>query len=120
MAKRKAHAYRTGGPTGWWDKIQTGLTAGGMTPGWGLVPDVLNTGISAVRSGYNYAIGDDEAGKKHLVNTGVNATTAIPIFGQGVATTKLAAALLPAVIKTTKKAAVKKTKRCTKSYKKYR
>jgi len=121
MAKRKLHAYKTGGPTGWWDKIQTGLTVGGMTPAWGVIPDALNTGISAVRAGYNKVIGDDEAANKHAINTGVNATTMIPGFGQGVAATKLATGLLlpavikkgvvPAVTKKIKKAVVNKTKK---------
>jgi len=110
--------YNTGGPKGkkksksnkWWDGVQNTLTVGGMTPGWGIVPDLINTGISGIRTGYNYAIGDKEAGAKHAVNTGINASTMIPIAGQGVATAKLAS-LLPAVVKTGKEATKKTVKK---------
>lgn len=73
-----------------WDNIQTGLTVGGMTPVVGIIPDALNTGISAVRTGYNWLIGDDEATQEHAIRTGMNAGTMVPAgTGQGIALAKL-------------------------------
>lgn len=71
------------------DNLQTALLAAGMVPGWGAIPDLLNTGISATRAGYNKLIGDDQQAARHSVNTGVNATAIIPGVGQGVALAKL-------------------------------
>ena len=60
------------------DYVQTGLTGAGLTPGWGIFADALNTGISGTRAIYNRAIGDDEAADIHTENTVANALSAVP------------------------------------------
>lgn len=67
------------------DNVQTGLMAAGLTPALGIVPDLINAGISGARAAGNYAMGDTEAGNKHLLYTGINAASAIPGAGLGVA-----------------------------------
>ena len=32
------------------DKVQTGLTAAGLTPGVGVIPDLINVGVSGART----------------------------------------------------------------------
>ena len=49
------------------DKIQLGLGFGGLTPGVGIVPDILNAGISAARGNYG--------------NMAADLTAAIPFAG---------------------------------------
>jgi len=60
------------------DYTQTALTGAGLTPAYGIVADVVNTGISAGRAGYAAVTGDKEGTTKHLENTALNATSAIP------------------------------------------
>jgi len=72
------------------DDIQTALTVGGMTPVIGAGADLLNTGVSGVRTLTNLFSGNIDNAKKHAVNTGVNALTTVPMLGQGVAGGKLA------------------------------
>tara|TARA_R110000737_G_scaffold352987_1_gene401562 strand:+ start:2549 stop:5728 length:3180 start_codon:yes stop_codon:yes gene_type:complete len=73
------------------DKIQDGLTLGGLTPGVGIVPDALNTGISAIRSGYNYLTGDTARSKSQMGDLALNAASMIPGLGQAAGITKLGA-----------------------------
>jgi len=67
------------------DDVQTGLMAAGLTPALGIVPDLINAGISGTRAIGNYAMGDTAAGNKHLLYTGINAASAVPGAGLGVA-----------------------------------
>ena len=53
---------------GFLDGIQTTLDVAGLTPGLGIIPDVLNTGISLFRGDW--------------VGAGANALAAVPIIGQ--------------------------------------
>ena len=71
------------------NRIQTGLTVAGMTPGFGIIADGLNTATSLGRAGYAKMTGDKEGVKKHLVEGGVNALAMVPGLGQGVAGMKL-------------------------------
>ena len=73
------------------DKIQDSLTLGGLTPGVGIVPDALNTGISAIRSGYNYLTGDTARSKSQMGDLALNAASMIPGLGQAAGITKLGA-----------------------------
>jgi len=106
MAKKQKKSKTTK----FWDNAQNVLTGAGLVPGWGAIPDIVNTGVSATRSGYNKLIGDDAAAKEHAINTGVNATTIIPGIGQGVGLSKLALAAAPIVTKVGNKIVVKKVK----------
>ena len=72
------------------DTGQDVLTAAGLTPGAGIVPDAINTGVSIVRGGYALVTGDKEGVKKHATNTAVNAASGIPLAGIGVGSVKLA------------------------------
>jgi hypothetical protein len=72
------------------DNTQTALTAGGMFPVFGNVADLVNTGISGGRAAHAKFKGDKKGFKEHMVNAGLNLTSAIPIAGQAVAGTKLA------------------------------
>ena len=82
--------YQTGGVKyNTMDKVQDALTVGGLTPGVGIVPDAINTGISAIRSGYNYLTGDTERAKSQMGDLALNAASMIPVAGQAVAGTKL-------------------------------
>jgi len=72
------------------DYGQTALTAAGTVPGFGIIADGLNTGVSLGRAGYAKATGDTEGVKEHLINAGTNAAMMVPVVGQGVAGTKLA------------------------------
>ncbi len=60
------------------DYTQTGLTAGGLTPGYGIFADAANTLISGGRAAYAGITGDDEGLKTHTENALLNATSAIP------------------------------------------
>jgi hypothetical protein len=57
------------------DSLQTSLTALGLTPALGVVPDIANTVISAARGNF--------------VDAGVNLASAVPVAGQAVGATKL-------------------------------
>ena len=94
----KINTYRANGERTL-DNTQVGLTALGMAPVAGIVPDAINTAISAGRAGYNYATGDVEAAKGHVVDVGINAAMMVPIAGQGVATAKLASKVVNSVDK---------------------
>lgn len=72
------------------DKVQDALTVGGLTPGVGIIPDAVNTGISAVRAGYNYLTGDTERAKSQVGDLALNAASMIPAAGTGVGALKLA------------------------------
>tara|TARA_R100001230_G_C5647027_1_gene152510 strand:- start:513 stop:1070 length:558 start_codon:yes stop_codon:yes gene_type:complete len=85
-AKAKAKSRRRG----FLDWAQDGLTAAGMIPGVGAIPDLVNTVVSAGRAGYAGITGDKEAAKEHLVNLGLNLAAAVPVAGQAAGATKLA------------------------------
>ena len=72
------------------DNIQTALDVSGMTPGAGIVPDLVNVGISGLRSGYNLIKGDKSAAKKHISQAGLSLGAAIPVIGQWFGGAKLA------------------------------
>ena len=72
------------------DKFQDGLTAAGLIPGVGAVPDTINTLISAGRGAYNYATGDTERAKSQMGDLALNAASIIPVVGQGAGAAKLA------------------------------
>ena len=73
------------------DTLQTSLTAAGLTPGVGNIADLANTAISGGRAGYAGFTGDKEGVSEHLTKMGINAASAIPVVGQAVAGTSLAA-----------------------------
>ena len=60
------------------DRLQTGLTVGGLTPGYGIVADIPNAFISAGRAAYAGLTGDKEGYRKHSENTALNSLSAIP------------------------------------------
>jgi hypothetical protein len=72
------------------DKFQDGLTAAGLIPTIGAVPDTINTLISAGRGAYNYATGDTERAKSQMGDLALNAASIIPVVGQGAGAAKLA------------------------------
>ena len=72
------------------DKVQDALTVGGLTPGFGLVPDAINTAISAGRAGYNFLTGDTKRAKSQLGDLALNAASMIPAAGQAAGSLKLA------------------------------
>ena len=85
----------------WWDSFtsaasnaldytQTALSAGGLTPGVGIIPDAANTLISGARTGYAALTGDKEGVKKHGTSLALNAGSMIPVVGQGFGVTSLA------------------------------
>lgn len=74
----------------WLDWAQDGLTAAGMIPGFGAVPDLINTVVSGGRAAYAGATGDKEALKKHLGYAALNLAAAVPVAGQAAGATKLA------------------------------
>ena len=73
------------------DTLQTSLTAAGLTPGVGNIADLANTAISGGRAGYAGFTGDKKGVSEHLTKMGINAASAIPVVGQAVAGTSLAA-----------------------------
>lgn len=77
------------------DNVQYGLMGAGLVPGVGIVPDLVNTGISLGRAGYNKAIGDQEAVNKHMVSAGINAFAAVPGIGLGAPGLKAAQVIAP-------------------------
>tara|TARA_Y100000114_G_C11729000_1_gene312524 strand:- start:554 stop:1123 length:570 start_codon:yes stop_codon:yes gene_type:complete len=85
-AKAKIRSKRRG----FLDWAQDGLTAAGMIPGVGAIPDLLNTVVSAGRAGYAGITGDKEGTKEHLINLGLNLAAAVPVAGQAAGATKLA------------------------------
>ena len=90
-----------------WKKIldvgQDVLMGAGMVPGFGIIPDAINTAVSGVRSGYAYATGNKDAGKKHALNMGLNATAMIPVAGTPGSAARLATKGVQATAKTAKK-----------------
>ena len=74
----------------WLDWAQDGLTAAGLVPGFGAIPDLVNTAVSAGRAGYAGLTGDKQGAKNHLVNLGLNLAAAVPVAGQAAGATKLA------------------------------
>ena len=66
------------------DKVQTGLAVGGMTPVFGAVPDLLNTGISGARAIKARLTGDKEGAKKHLKKAAISGISTIPGPGDAV------------------------------------
>ena len=100
------------------DKLQTGLTVAGLTPGVGIIPDVANTAISAGRAGLAGLTGDKKGTKRHLINVGINAATAIPVAGQAVAGGKLAVQGIKAGSKLAKGQKALKTAKKVDSFKK--
>ena len=73
----------------WLDWAQDGLTAGGMIPAVGAIPDIINTVISTGRAGYAGLTGDSSGAKKHAANAALNAAAIVPIAGQGVSGARL-------------------------------
>ena len=81
------------------DALDTGqdlLTAGGLFPGAGIIPDAINTSVSLLRGGYAYLTGDKKGVKKHTKNAAVNAASGIPLAGIGVGSVKLGGRVLDA------------------------
>ena len=74
----------------WLDWAQDGLTAAGLVPGFGAIPDLVNSAVSAGRAGYAGITGDKEGAKSHLTNLGLNLAAAVPVAGQVAGATKLA------------------------------
>jgi len=75
--------FQDGKEKPWYSKAadygQTLLSGVGLTPGpVGFVSDLINTGVSGTRAGYNTAIGDTESAKIHGENLALNATSMIP------------------------------------------
>ena len=97
--------YDDGGKVSkWLDRIQLGLTAGGMTPVIGAGADLLNTAISGGRTLSNTVgalTGQSEWSDvaKHGGGALLNLASAVPLLGQGVGGAKLT----NAAIKTTTK-----------------
>jgi hypothetical protein len=60
------------------DYTQTALTAGGLVPAYGIIPDIVNTAVSTGRAGYSALTGDTEGTTKHLENATLNAASAVP------------------------------------------
>ena len=60
------------------DYTQTALTGTGLTPVYGAIADVVNTGISGGRAIYANATGDQEGNRKHTENMLLNATSIVP------------------------------------------
>tara|TARA_R100001463_G_scaffold85139_2_gene140001 strand:+ start:2526 stop:3020 length:495 start_codon:yes stop_codon:yes gene_type:complete len=72
------------------DNVQTGVMAAGLIPAFGNAADLVNAGISGVRSGYAAVTGDTKGAKKHAGNVALNLAAAIPIAGQAVVGGRLA------------------------------
>lgn len=72
------------------DSVQTALTGAGIAPGVGIGPDLLNTAISGGRTIGAKLMGDKAGVKKHAINTGLNALSAIPGPGDALGATMLA------------------------------
>lgn len=72
------------------DKVQDALTVGGLTPGFGIIPDAVNTVISAGRAGYNFLTGDTERAKSQAGDLALNAASMIPIAGHAAGAAKIA------------------------------
>jgi len=63
------------------DDIQDKLETSGMTPGVGLVPDAINTGISAARGLSAKFSGDKKGQLEAAKNMGIHMASAMPIGG---------------------------------------
>ena len=72
------------------DYTQTALSAAGLTPAVGIIPDAVNTVISGVRTGHAAATGDTESAKKYGTSLALNAGSMIPVAGQAFGVTSLA------------------------------
>jgi hypothetical protein len=72
------------------DYSQTTLSAAGLTPAVGIIPDAINTAISAGRTGHAAITGDTEATKKYGTSLALNAASMIPVAGQAAGVTSLA------------------------------
>ena len=86
----------------WWDYTSDVLTAGGMVPGFGAVPDIINTVGNLGAAGYSAVTGGDT--KKYLTNAALSAAAIIPVAGQAVSGGKLAGKIIPKAIKNSKAA----------------
>ena len=75
---------------GFLDWAQDGLTAAGMIPGFGAIPDLINTVVSGGRAAHAAATGDKKALKEHLGYAALNLAAAVPVAGQAAGATKLA------------------------------
>ncbi len=61
------------------DNIQDALNYGGLAPGWGIIPDLFNVGISSGRALYGLATGDYEYAKKHGTEALIHTGSAVPL-----------------------------------------
>lgn len=84
------------------DNLQDTLTVGGLTPGIGVVPDLVNTGISGVRSAYNAAVGDTEQAKKSAGEMALHAAAAVPVAGVAAGASRLGLKYGPQIAKAAK------------------
>jgi len=89
IEENNVNAEKTKGRS-WLDWAQDGLTAAGLVPGFGAIPDLVNSAVSAGRAGYAGLTGDKQGAKDHLVNLGLNLAAAVPVAGQAAGATKLA------------------------------
>lgn len=60
------------------DYTQTGLTAAGLIPKFGIIPDLINTGISTQRAQFAGISGDADSTIKHGENAALNLASAVP------------------------------------------
>ena len=72
------------------DYTQTTLSAAGLTPAVGIIPDAINTAISAGRTGHATITGDDDAAKKYGTSLALNAASMVPVAGQAAGVASLA------------------------------
>jgi len=84
------------------DKAQDALTIGGLTPGVGAIPDLINVGISGVRSAYNTTVGDTDQAKKSAKEMAMHGAAAVPIAGIAAGTGRIAAKYGPSIVKAAK------------------
>ena len=67
------------------DNIQDALNYAGLAPGYGIIPDGINTLLSTGRAIYGLATGDYEYAKKHGKEAVVHTGSAIPLgIGQAI------------------------------------
>ena len=60
------------------DKLDIALTGGGTIPGWGMIPDALNTVQNLVQAGYNTLTGDYDEAWYDFKNAGLALAAIIP------------------------------------------
>ena len=60
------------------DKLDIALTGGGTIPGWGMIPDALNTVQNLVQAGYNTLTGDYDEAWYDFKNAGAAAFSILP------------------------------------------